>query len=118
MNDSTLTGALLTRLDALTSTMGVAATEVWSIWLATSWRPMAGVVLGLTLSLFAILLGGLLARWAVKKDDELFFFAGAAPFVIGIVVVLINLTHLPDAMAYLAEPRLYALDQLRGLVGK
>lgn len=116
--DTTLTQGLLTRLDAVTAQMGVAASEVWGIWIATSWRPMAGACFGLALSFLAIVIGGRLIRLGIKKDDELIFLLGSVPFAVAAVAVLINLSNLPDAFAYLMEPRLYAIDQLRGLLGK
>lgn len=124
MNDTTLTQGLLSRLDAVTAKMGVAASEVWNIWIATSWRPAVGVAVGFAVALLIALVAGLALRWAVKhenQNDDLVGFlgvAGCVGLIVAGIIVIFNVSHLPDALTYLAEPRLYALDQLRGMVGK
>jgi len=117
--DTTLTQGLLARLDAVTATMGVAATEVWSIWLATAWMGAAQSALGLTV---AIPLG----LWAYRTVDGLKHEYDGGPLsevavaagLVAAFVGLVSAIHLVGALPYLFEPRLYALDQLRGLVGK
>lgn len=124
MNDTTLTQGLLSRLDAVTAKMGVAANEVWNIWVATSWRPAVGVAVGFSVALLIALVAGFAVRWAVKhgdQNDDLVGFlgvAGCVGLIVAGIIVIFNVSHLPDALTYLAEPRLYALDQLRGMVGK
>lgn len=131
-NDSTqvvgpLAKEVLQRLDAVAAQMGVAANEVWSIWLATSWRPMLDTGSTLVIGLLMVLSGCWALRKAYQYDREnvyndvrppMFGVPGGFFALVGIIAFLIALTNLPDAITYLAEPRLYALDQLRGLVGK
>lgn len=131
-NDSTqvvgpLAREVLQRLDAVAAQMGVAANEVWSIWLATSWRLMLNTGSTLVIGLLMVLGGCWALRKAYQFDREnvyndvrppMFGVPGGFFALVGIIAFLIALTNLPDAITYLAEPRLYALDQLRGLVGK
>lgn len=119
-----LAAEVLTRIDAVAAKMGVAAGEVWNIWIATSWRPAVGVAIGFSVALLIALVAGLALRWAVKhenQNDDLVGFLGVAScvgLIVAGIIVIFNVCNLPDAITYMAEPRLYALDQLRGLVGK
>lgn len=134
--DSTLTAGLLERLDAVAQAAGVAANEVWSIWLATSWRPMVGLLPWLFAALVLAVASRKVfqrstaarERWEATpeshrswRDDD----AAAQWFALGVFLVVASCFVLfvasgiaVDAIAYLLEPRLYALDQLRGLIGE
>lgn len=127
MNDSTLTGALLTRLDALTAKMGVAATEVWSVWTGTSWRPLSNTVSLFVIGLLLVAGGTVALKKAFKSNETagyddprpvMFGVPGGVAMLVGGIMALAALLDLANAIAYLVEPRLYALDQLRELVGK
>jgi hypothetical protein len=119
--DTTLTQGLLERLDAVTAQMGVAATEVWSIWLATAWVPVAQDVVGLVL---ALVVGRVAYKAHVKVSED---YGSAADFAVVLSAFVVMMAaivagvctiNLVGEAPYLFEPRLYALDQLRGLVGK
>ncbi len=123
MTDTTLTNGLLTRLDALTAKMGVAATEIWNIWLATSWRPALNYGIALVIGLVALGVGLKLVNSAIEKEKNL--DDGAWPGVPGVLLTFMGviftaaaLCNAADAIAYVIEPRLYAFDQLRRLIGK
>jgi hypothetical protein len=121
--DSTLTTGLLTRLDAITNKMGVAATEVWSVWLATSWRPALNLAVLGVVALVSFLLGTKSVRYALSDEcsadeEPLFGMAGIILCAVCLFTGIGFMVNFADAIVYLNEPRLYALDQLRGLVGK
>ena len=123
--DSTLAQGLLSRLDVLTAKLGIGAGALWSLWLHTWWRPwLDEVMLG---TAFLVALVGtvwVVRRWiaAERKNvdggaDPALAMGGTigigATFTLFVFVVL----HLSDCIAYTVNHSLYALDQLRGLVG-
>lgn len=124
--DSTLAQGVLERLDAVTAKMGVAAGQLWDIWLATSWRPLLDAGIGLGGGLLLLLLGALGLRLTIRKvgdwEDDATAPLGALSVIallIGGIVLALNLFgSLPDAIAYYRVPEVYALDQLRGLIGR
>jgi hypothetical protein len=121
VSDTTLVAGVLTRLDALTAKLGVGATEVWSIWLGSAWRPMVELVtfagcMGVLIFGLLLLSARLRAKETYEPED------GAAlvyclAVVAGILTAVVLAVNLSDAIAYLIDPRLYALDQLKGLLG-
>lgn len=122
--DSTLAQGVLDRLDAVAATMGVAANRLWDIWLATSWRPMLneGIMLLAVLVLFGwtvFAFGWCLPRAErTGEGEDAVMGSGLITAFIGMVVLVLVISNLGDAITYLRVPEVYALDQLRALVGK
>lgn len=121
MNDSILTQGLLSRLDVITSKMGVGATQLWDLWTATSWRALLGVGFLLLFAVISGVLSVLTMRMAQRANSDaedlltLLFLAAAGVSIVCACAALLNAS---EAVAYIIEPRLYALDQLRELVGR
>lgn len=122
MQDS-LTVGLLHRLDTLAAKAGIAGGQLWDLWLATWWRPMIPVVITGVLVLICLPLFFKNLKIANNRsnDDEIVISAGITSVIcaiVGAVSLLILLLSLPDAMTYALNHQLYALDQLRQVIGR
>lgn len=121
--DSTLAAGLLERLDAVAATMGVAATDLWGLWLATWWRSLIEPTAAMVTS--GLMACGALRLWRHYRDekrnhrypDESWAAGSIVVGAVAVVLALAGVFALAEALPYVFEPRLYALDQLRGLLG-
>lgn len=117
---------ILSRVDAVAAKLGVAATELWNIWLATSWTPLGKVTMAMTITtLFVLVLSAVTwhcAKRFAQTDGDGWLLAavgcGFGAVFFCVILGLMLLTELPDAVIYWRFPELYALDQLRALIGR
>lgn len=123
MQHDSLTVGLLSRLDAMTAKLGIGANALWSLWLATWWRPwlLIGALAALCLTaIIAAVFSWRRYEASVKKNSyndgwmmpAIILSCTAVGLFIGVVALC------PDAISYSLNHQLYAVDQLRGLIGK
>lgn len=122
--DSTLAQGVLERIDLLAAKMGVGATELWSIWLATWWRPLLDAAIPAVIAVPMLLASRWLwSRYLASGEDRYGRqeeWAGGAVFtgVAGVICVTVAVGLAATALPYAIDHRLYAIDQLAKLLGR
>lgn len=119
-SDTLFTQGVLSRLDAAAAKVGVAADQLWGLWLATWWRPLISTVLSGVVFVVCLIVFRRLWKWAASANNDideitpLIFIAGT----IGVISLIAFGFSVSDSIAYSIDHRLYALDQLRQLIHK
>lgn len=124
--DTTLATGVLTRLDAVAAKLGVAADQLWDLWVRTG-PLLTWTDVGLTAIVGFMLYR--LNRWLAKGykaengkgayGDETPWMIGAILTGVGAVLCgVATVVSIRYAIIVTVEPRLYAIDQLKELLGK
>jgi len=133
MQDS-LTVGLLHRLDTLAAKAGIAGGHLWDLWMSTWWRPLipvivAGILLVICMPTFFKKVKLINMKvphnnnpdYMVEQPEEVMIPAIVAMVVCGLITIpamLVFLLQLPDAITYAFNHQLYAVDQLRQVIGR
>ena len=117
--DTTLVSGILTRVDILANQLGVAAGDIWSIWLSLNYRPLMDCLTLLVVSSMVMYPSYRIVKWAYEDEHnrEGYLILSSIAFFMAFLAALVAVVCLPDAIIYFRNPEAYALSQLAEMIG-